>query len=51
MHWLNSYANAAKTRTFCIYEGPSEAAIRAAAKANNIPVDVVTEVPLTLLPY
>jgi hypothetical protein len=50
VHWLSSYANAAKTRTFCIYEGPSEAAIRDAAKANNIPVDSVTEVPVTLLP-
>jgi hypothetical protein len=50
VRWLSSYANAARTRTFCIYEGPSEVAIRDAAKANNIPVDSVTEVPVTLLP-
>jgi hypothetical protein len=50
VHWLSSYANAAKTRTFCIYEGPSESAVRDAAKANKIPVDSVTEVPVTLLP-
>jgi hypothetical protein len=46
--WVMSYANAEKTRTFCIYEGPSEGAIRAAAKANKLPVDAVTEVPVTL---
>jgi hypothetical protein len=46
--WVMSYANAEKTRTFCIYEGPSEDAIRAAAKANKLPVDSVTEVPVTL---
>lgn len=41
---------ASKTKTYCVYEGPSEAAVRKAAKANNIPVDSVTEVPVTLLP-
>ena len=46
--WVMSYANADRTRTFCIYEGPSEGAIRAAAKANKLPVDAITEVPVTL---
>ncbi len=50
VHWLLSYANADKTRTYCIYEGPSETAVRLAAQANNIPVDSVTEVPVTLAP-
>lgn len=50
VHWVMSYANAEKTRTFCLYEGPSESAIRASARANNIPVDSITEVPVTLLP-
>jgi hypothetical protein len=50
VHWLMSYANAAKTKTYCVYEGPSEAAIRQAASANGLPVDSVTEVPVTLLP-
>ena len=50
VHWLMSYANADKTKTYCIYEGPSEAAIRQAATANKLPVDSVTEVPVTLLP-
>jgi hypothetical protein len=48
--WLTSYANADETKTYCIYKGPSEAAIRDAAKANGIPVDSVTEVPVTLTP-
>ena len=48
--WEHSYANAEKTRTFCVYTGPSEAAIREAAKLNNLPVDSVTEIPVTLLP-
>jgi hypothetical protein len=48
--WLTSYANADETKTYCIYKGPSEAAIRDAAKANGIPVDSITEVPVTLTP-
>ena len=50
VRWVTSYANADETKTFCIYEGPSEAAVRQAATANNIPVDSVTEVPVTLSP-
>jgi hypothetical protein len=50
VHWLMSYSNAAKTKTYCVYEGPSEAAIRKAATATDLPVDSVTEVPVTLLP-
>jgi hypothetical protein len=50
VHWVMSYANAAKTKTYRIYEGPSEAAIRQAATANALPIDSITEVPVTLLP-
>lgn len=50
VRWVTSYANADKTKTFCIYEGPTEAAVREAASANGIPVDSVTEVPVTLSP-
>jgi hypothetical protein len=50
VRWLMSYANAAKTKTYCVYEGPSEAAIRKAATANKLPVDTVSEIPVTLLP-
>jgi hypothetical protein len=50
VRWVTSYANANKTKTYCIYEAPSEAAVRKAAGANGIPVDSVTEVPVTLSP-
>ena len=49
--WVGSYANADKTKTYCVYEGPSEAAVREAAAKNSIPVDAITEVPVDLLPH
>jgi hypothetical protein len=48
VRWLHSYANADETKTFCVYEGPSEAAVRKAAELNKLPVDSVTEVPVDL---
>jgi hypothetical protein len=50
VRWVESYANADETKTFCVYEGPSEAAIRKAAELNKLPVDSITEVPVTLSP-
>jgi hypothetical protein len=50
VRWIESYANAQKTRTFCVYEGPNEDAVRKAAQLNGLPVDSITEVPVTLLP-
>jgi hypothetical protein len=50
VRWVQSYATADKTKTYCIYEGPSEAAVRKAAVLNALPVDSVAEVPVTLLP-
>jgi hypothetical protein len=50
VRWIQSYANADKTKTYCVYEGPSEAAIREASRLNNLPVDNVMEVPVTLDP-
>lgn len=50
VHWVKSFANADRTKTFCVYEGPSEDAIRQAAALNNLPVDSVTEVPVDLTP-
>jgi hypothetical protein len=50
VHWVMSYANADRTKTYCVYEGPSEAAIRKAAELNKLPVDSITEVPVTLSP-
>jgi hypothetical protein len=48
--WIKSFANADRTRTFCVYKGPSEDAIRQAAALNNLPVDRITEVPVDLTP-
>ncbi len=50
VQWVTSYANADKTKTYCVYDGPSEAAVRQAANANKIGVDSITEVPVTLWP-
>jgi uncharacterized protein DUF4242 len=50
VHWIQSYANADRTKTFCVYEGPSEDAIRQAAELNHLPVDSITEVPVDLTP-
>jgi uncharacterized protein DUF4242 len=50
VRWVMSYANADETKTFCVYEGPSEAAVRKAAELNKLPVDSITEVPVTLSP-
>jgi len=48
--WVHSYVNTDKTKTFCIYTGPNEAAVREAAKKNSLPVDSVTEIPTILYP-
>jgi len=48
--WIKSYANADRTKTFCVYEGNDETAVRRAAAANGLPIDNVIEVPLDLLP-
>lgn len=49
--WVYSFANADKTKTFCIYDGPSEQAIQDAATANKIPVDYIVEIPVVLMPH
>jgi hypothetical protein len=48
VRWVKSYTNADETKTFCVYDGPSEAAVRKAAELNKLPVDSVTEVPVEL---
>jgi hypothetical protein len=48
--WIKSFANADRTKTYCVYEGPSEDAIRQAAVLNGLPVDSITEVPVDLTP-
>jgi hypothetical protein len=48
--WVHSYVTSDKKKSFCIYDGPNEAAIREAAKQNGAPVDTVTQVSV-LDPY
>lgn len=48
--WVHSYVTPDRSKTFCIYDGPSPEAIRAAAGLNALPVDAITEVSV-LDPY
>jgi hypothetical protein len=48
--WVTSYVSTDRTRTFCIYDGPSPEAIQRAATANGLPVDSIAEVRV-LDPY
>lgn len=48
--WMHSYVSDDKTKTFCVYEGPSPEAIRKTALRNQLPVDRITQVRL-LDPY
>lgn len=50
VRWVKSFASSDRTKTYCVYEGPNEAAIREAAVLNGLPVDSVTEVPIDLTP-
>ena len=48
--WVHSYVSDDKTKTFCVYDGPSPDAIRRAAERNGLPVDRITEITV-LDPY
>ena len=48
--WIHSYVTDDRSKTFCVYDGPSPEAIRQAAEANQLPVDRITEVRV-LDPY
>lgn len=48
--WLHSYVTTDKTATFCVYDGPTPEAVRAAAERNSMPIDRITEVRV-LDPY
>jgi len=48
--WLHSYVSPDRTKTWCIYDGPSPESIRASAKCNGLPVQAITEVSV-LDPY
>ncbi|HKD53275.1 MAG TPA: DUF4242 domain-containing protein [Steroidobacteraceae bacterium] len=48
--WVHSYVSVDRTRTFCIYDGPSPEAIRRAAARSRMPITRITEVRV-LDPY
>ena len=48
--WVHSYVTPDNKKTFCIYDGPDENAIRQAAERNGLPVDAITPVNV-LDPY
>lgn len=48
--WLQSYVSADKTKSFCVYDGPSPEAIRRTASRNKLPIGQITEVRV-LDPY
>jgi peroxiredoxin len=48
--WIFSFLSADKRKTYCLYEAPNAEAIRAAARRNNIPADVIIEVGGELRP-
>jgi len=48
--WLTSYVTTNKTKTYCLYDGPSAASSKRAAAANGLPVDGIAEVRV-LDPY
>ena len=48
--WVHSYVTPDRTKTYCIYDGPSPEAIRTVAERNKLPVDRITEVSV-LDPY
>jgi hypothetical protein len=48
--WIHSYVTKDKKKTFCIYDAPTEEAIRKSAKSNGLPVDNIMEVSV-LDPY
>jgi hypothetical protein len=48
--WVHSYVSEDKRSTFCVYDGPSPEAIRAAARDTDLPIDRITRVTV-LDPY
>lgn len=50
VRWLYSFLSADKRKSYCLYEAPSQQAIRDAAERAGMPADVIVEVTDRLLP-
>lgn len=48
--WIHSYVTPDRSKSFCVYDGPSPESIRRAADRNGLPVDTITRVSV-LDPY
>jgi uncharacterized protein DUF4242 len=48
--WVHSFVSEDKSKTFCLYDGPSPEAIRKVAQRNDLPVERITQVSV-LDPY
>jgi hypothetical protein len=48
IQWLVSFLSADKRKSYCLYEAPSEEAIRIAARRVNVPADVI--IPVGTIP-
>jgi hypothetical protein len=48
--WVHSYVVPSRTKSYCIYDGPTPESIRTAARRTGLPVDSITEVSV-LDPY
>ena len=44
IQWLFSFLSADKRKSYCLYEAPNAAAIRAAAERLGLPADTIVEV-------
>ena len=42
--WVHSYVVPSRTKSYCIYDGPTPESIRTAARRTGLPVDSITEV-------
>lgn len=48
--WIHSYVSEDRSKSFCVYDGPSPEAIRRTATRNELPVEQITQVRV-LDPY
>jgi hypothetical protein len=50
VRWLFSFLSVDQRKSYCLYEAPSEDAIRAAAARAGIPADVIIEISGRVMP-
>ena len=48
--WVHSYVSQDKSRSFCVYDGPTPESVRRSATRTSMPIDRITQVQV-LDPY